>query len=229
MSKRSKIAYPEKLRGKYPCAPCLLRLRLPFRVITLRTGASKDILIKLKHVCNIPKSPGASPYRPPAQTKEQIAAKQKARYHSLPLEVRTAPERRHYNANRQEISARKSQWQSEQLRSDPAARIKKHIRNTVRRMVRLGGQRQHSSSVYLGCTPAKAREHISRLLKPGMTWDNYGEIWEIDHIHPLSSFNLTIEAEALQAAHYTNLKPLLISHNRSKHNSIPANRQMALV
>ena len=41
-----------------------------------------------------------------------------------------------------------------------------------------------------------------------MTWDNHGEIWEIDHIIPCSKFNLTEEKQQKECFHYTNLQPL---------------------
>jgi hypothetical protein len=48
-----------------------------------------------------------------------------------------------------------------------------------------------------------------------MTWDNYGER-HVDHIRPLSSFDLTVREEFLQACHFTNLQPLWAEENISK-------------
>lgn len=48
---------------------------------------------------------------------------------------------------------------------------------------------------------------ILNLCLEGMTWDNYGKVWVIDHILPIASFNVEIEKELLRANHYTNLRP----------------------
>ena len=47
-----------------------------------------------------------------------------------------------------------------------------------------------------------------------MTWENI----EIDHIKPVSKFNLDDEEEFLHCCNYSNLQPLLKSHNLEKYN-----------
>lgn len=56
-----------------------------------------------------------------------------------------------------------------------------------------------------------------------MTWDNYGNgdnKWNIDHIIPISKFNLSIESEQFKAFHYTNCQPLWHKFNIKKGNRI---------
>jgi hypothetical protein len=50
----------------------------------------------------------------------------------------------------------------------------------------------------------------------GMTWDNWGKIWELDHIVPLWKFDLTNREQFLKADNYTNLQPLTIEDHKKK-------------
>ena len=47
-----------------------------------------------------------------------------------------------------------------------------------------------------------------------MTFNNI----HIDHIKPISKFNLDDEDEFLQCVHYSNIQPLLFVQNMEKHN-----------
>lgn len=68
----------------------------------------------------------------------------------------------------------------------------------------------------LGCDIHTLLRHLESQFKHGMTHDNYGALWEVDHIRPCSSFDLKREDHQRQCFHYTNLQPLLIPHNRRK-------------
>ena len=41
-----------------------------------------------------------------------------------------------------------------------------------------------------------------------MNWSNHGTIWEIDHIIPCDSFDLTKLEEQEKCFHFSNLQPL---------------------
>lgn len=68
----------------------------------------------------------------------------------------------------------------------------------------------------LGCTAQEAVKHIERQFLSGMTWANWGK-WHVDHIRPLSGFDLTDAAQAAAAMHVSNLRPLWAKDNIAKH------------
>jgi len=48
-----------------------------------------------------------------------------------------------------------------------------------------------------------------------MNWFNYGE-WDVDHVLPRASFDLTDEDAQKQCFAFSNLQPLWASENQSK-------------
>lgn len=73
----------------------------------------------------------------------------------------------------------------------------------------------------LGCTIEEFKVYLENKFQPGMNWDNWTiDGWHIDHIKPLSSFDLSDRKQMLEACHYTNLQPLWASDNLSKSDKI---------
>jgi len=69
----------------------------------------------------------------------------------------------------------------------------------------------------LGCTVDGLTSYLESKFQPKMTWDNWGiNGWHINHIKPLSSFDLTDRLQFLEACHYTNLQPLWAIDNLIK-------------
>lgn len=71
----------------------------------------------------------------------------------------------------------------------------------------------------LGCTVEELRAHLEKQFTSGMTWDNYGE-WHVDHIKPVTKFNLVDPAEQLLCFHFSNLQPLWAKDNIRKGNRL---------
>ena len=73
-----------------------------------------------------------------------------------------------------------------------------------------------STPKYLGMTEESFFSYITGKLFGGMTWENHGEVWELDHIKPLASFDLTKEEDREKAFHWSNFQPLFKKDNRAK-------------
>ena len=72
----------------------------------------------------------------------------------------------------------------------------------------------------VGYTLNELVEHLEGQFDKDMGWDNYGSYWEIDHVRPKSWFDYeNIESVQFQECWaLSNLQPLGVSKNRSKHN-----------
>ncbi len=84
---------------------------------------------------------------------------------------------------------------------------------------REGGQFKLSMLRYLGCPLADFKTYIAAQFRDGMTWDNWGSVWHLDHIKPLSKFNLLDEQDKNIVLHYSNYQPLLVAENMKKSDS----------
>lgn len=103
-------------------------------------------------------------------------------------------------------------YHKERYNSDIQYKLTKLIRNRLKRGIKNG-----SAVRDLGCTIPEAKIHIEKQFKKGMTWKNWNlKIWHIDHIKPLSEFDLTDREQFLKAVHYSNLQPLWAFDNLSK-------------
>lgn len=93
--------------------------------------------------------------------------------------------------------------------------LRRRIKNNVRRYLS-GGSKGGSVIQDLGCPIEDFMKHLEGLWKPGMSWDNYPEEWQIDHIKALGLFDLTDPEQFKQAVHFTNQQPLSTSEHLAK-------------
>lgn len=72
----------------------------------------------------------------------------------------------------------------------------------------------------LGCDLEFFKKWIEFQFVGNMNWINLGDVWQIDHIIPISKFDFSNENEKQICFHWTNLQPLFSNENRSKSNKI---------
>ena len=134
-----------------------------------------------------------------------------------------------YQANRNHALSKSKEYQAankDKVKAyQRAYRLKRYSEDAQYRLAcilraRLGGaikntQKAGSAVKDLGCSISELITHIESKFTNGMSWDNYGE-WEIDHIKPLSKFDLTSTIEFAEACHYSNLQPLWEKENIRK-------------
>lgn len=69
---------------------------------------------------------------------------------------------------------------------------------------------------FLGCSYTFLQNHLESQFTNGMSWLNHGTLWEIDHIQPLSSFDLSDINQCKLAWNWQNLQPLTREANNKK-------------
>ena len=101
------------------------------------------------------------------------------------------------------------------LNNDPSFKIAHNTRVRINKALK--NNTKYSSTInLLGCGIEFYKKYLEQQFKPDMTWENYGKLWEIDHIKPCASFDLTIENEQKRCFHHTNTQPLYKIDNQRK-------------
>lgn len=121
--------------------------------------------------------------------------------------------------NRDKINHRRRIWTRERLKADPCFRLMFLCRNRINDAIRNGTRKSKRTKELLGCSPDELRAHLESKFKDGMNWENWGQgasCWQIDHIRPISSFDLTDPEQQGLCFHYTNLQPLWAVDNWTK-------------
>ena len=101
-------------------------------------------------------------------------------------------------------------------RDDPLSTI---IRRTRTRIIACLRKKDKHTIEYLGCN---CSFYVKWILNNNSkyTFENYGTEWHIDHVIPLSKFDLNNDDEQLIAFNWRNTMPLSCKENLSKNNKI---------
>ena len=100
-------------------------------------------------------------------------------------------------------------WRQKQQKENVYYRLVRYLRKELNDKIRnrLISNKQDRFILLLSCRFTYYDNYMRRLFLEGMSWDNWGE-WEIDHIKPVSTFDLNDEAQQLACFHYTNTRPI---------------------
>ncbi len=118
--------------------------------------------------------------------------------------------------NKVKLSEKNRKREKEKRKNDINYKLKSLLRHRL--YLALKGNFKSGSAVRdLGCTIPDLKTYLESKFQSGMSWDNWtADGWHIDHIKPLSSFDLTDRNQLLEACNYTNLQPLWAKDNLSK-------------
>jgi len=149
---------------------------------------------------------------------------QKKQYYSNNPVLKKNYEKRYYQCNKEYRRQYLNKWHKlnpnyhkKTIQRQLAANLRSRIYNALHK------QHKHGSVIdNLGCTINSFKIYLQlkfyRRFKNNdiMSWNNYGSEWHIDHIKPLSAFDLTNPDKFKKACHYSNLQPLWKEENLRK-------------
>ena len=118
-----------------------------------------------------------------------------------------------------------TEYINNRLKTNLNYRLSNCLRSRLRAAIK-GKFKSGSAIKDLGCSINYFKKYIEIKFKSGMSWNNWGknrEKWSIDHIRPLSKFDLTDRKQFLEACHYTNLQPMWQIDNIKKRDKIIIN------
>jgi len=102
-------------------------------------------------------------------------------------------------------------------RDEPKEKFKRYVRTRIYNC--LLKRKARSSIEYLGCS---SDDYILWIMNHTIEYnlDNYGKVWHIDHVIPISKFDLDNIDEQLLAFNWRNTMPLSCQENLKKGNKI---------
>jgi hypothetical protein len=121
--------------------------------------------------------------------------------------------------NKNKVTDYRKTYQKQRYSSDVQFRLSVILRNRLKQAIK-NNFKIGSAIKNLGCSIEQLKSYLESKFLLGMSWDNYGvHGWHIDHIKPLSAFDLSDKKQMLEACHYTNLQPLWAKDNLSKNDN----------
>ena len=117
-------------------------------------------------------------------------------------------------------------YQAKKMLNDPEFKLKRLLRSRIRQAVKKN-KRNGSAVKDLGCSVDYLKQYIESKFYANMTWDNWGKVWQLDHIKELHTFDLKYPIQFKQAIHYTNLQPLTVEDHKIKTSNGNLNESVA--
>ncbi len=112
----------------------------------------------------------------------------------------------------------RAKYEYNRYRSNIQFKLTKILRSRIRMAIKTNAK-VGSAVSDLGCSIPELKKYLESKFQHGMTWKNLSKNgWNIDHIVPLDSFDLSDREQFLKACHFTNLQPLWAIDNMKKGN-----------
>lgn len=127
--------------------------------------------------------------------------------------------RNYQQRHAEDIRNYQRRYLSHRRKTDVAFRLTQNIRSHILRVLR-GQKKVEKTLNLLGVKSIEFyKQYLGAQFTAGMSWANYG-VWHIDHIVPLSRFNLAEPSEQRLAFNHKNTRPLWGEQNKKRGNRL---------
>jgi hypothetical protein len=156
--------------------------------------------------------------------KEEVILKNK-QYRSVNRDTIRLQKKKYYEENKEKIlqyhTSNKSR-RNERIRKksleDPCYKIKATLRARIHDVLK--NTKVHKTNKLIGCSKHETQEWLEFQFGSSYCWETYGTKWHIDHVIPISFFNIQDEYEQRLCFNWTNLRPLNAKDNLQKSSKI---------
>ena len=93
------------------------------------------------------------------------------------------------------ISSNRERWlelnkkNQRKRRKNPKYHLSGNISRRINGVLKGGFKDGRQWEKLVGYTVEQLKAHLEKSFLPGMTWENYGTVWEVDHKVPIAAFN----------------------------------------
>lgn len=100
-------------------------------------------------------------------------------------------------------------------KQEPQFHLARCLRNRIRKVLH-GESKSAPSLALLDMKLSEFKIYLQGQFRPGMTWENYGRVWHLDHVRPCASFDLTDREQQRACFQWDNFQPLFVKENLQK-------------
>lgn len=153
--------------------------------------------------------------------KDEINARKKQRHLEHPEESKLSKKKSRLK-NKDKIRISNNIYQKNRRKTDINFAVISYCRSIVRNALNSTPKYEHTMAYFM-CSNKEFREHIEKQFESWMNWKNHGNgvgKWNIDHIIPISFFNILDPTELYMCCRYQNLRPISWEKNRAKSDKI---------
>lgn len=183
----------------------LIRIRKQHRKYRKQHYRKKPIKTKLCEVCN-------KEFKTNYSFQKYCS---KECYKIAHAKLQKVQKKKYYQDNKDKIKEYKRKYERQRRKIDINFKILCNLRNRVNFAIRNNSKSKNTAKL-LNCSIDYYKQYLENQFTSKMTWENYGSYWEIDHIRPCVSFDLSKPEEQYKCFNYKNTRPLTKTENRSK-------------